>query len=175
MTSELILLFLYLGFIALRNAIDDPRRADRACAVLALVGVVNVPIIYFSVQVVEHAAPGRVGEPDRGAEDGGDHAHRHAGHGVRRVVLRDRRRAGARARRSSSSARRGASWVGDRRSCRRDERMSEFFAMGGYGFYVWGAYGVAALLIVVEIARACARAAAKRAPQRRADATETSR
>ena len=50
MTSELILLFLYLGFIALRSAIDDPRRADRACAVLALVGVVNVPIIYFSVK-----------------------------------------------------------------------------------------------------------------------------
>jgi len=48
--SELILLFLYLGVIALRNAIDDPRRADRACGVLALVGVVNVPIIYFSVK-----------------------------------------------------------------------------------------------------------------------------
>ncbi|HLX30239.1 MAG TPA: heme ABC transporter permease CcmC [Casimicrobiaceae bacterium] len=50
MTSTLILLFLYLGVIALRSAIDDPRRADRACAVLALVGAVNVPIIYFSVQ-----------------------------------------------------------------------------------------------------------------------------
>ena len=50
LTSELILLFLYLGFIALQAAIDDPRRADRAGAVLALVGVVNIPIIYFSVQ-----------------------------------------------------------------------------------------------------------------------------
>ena len=50
MTSELILLFLYLGVIALRSAIDDPRRADRACAVLTLVGAVNVPIIYFSVR-----------------------------------------------------------------------------------------------------------------------------
>ena len=49
MTSELILLFLYLGVIALRHAIDDPRRADRACAVLTLTGVVNIPIIYFSV------------------------------------------------------------------------------------------------------------------------------
>src|SRR5688572_24796141 len=48
--SELILLFLYLGFMALQSAIDDPRRADRAGAVLALVGVVNIPIIYFSVQ-----------------------------------------------------------------------------------------------------------------------------
>ena len=50
MTSTLILLFLYLGVIALRSSIDDVRRADRACALLALVGVVNVPIIYFSVK-----------------------------------------------------------------------------------------------------------------------------
>jgi len=50
LTSELILLFLYLGFMALQAAIDDPRRADRAGALLAIVGVVNVPIIYYSVQ-----------------------------------------------------------------------------------------------------------------------------
>ena len=50
LTSELVLFFLYLGYMALNAAIDDPRRADRASAVLALVGVVNVPIIYFSVK-----------------------------------------------------------------------------------------------------------------------------
>lgn len=50
LTSELILFFLYLGFIALHAAIEDPRRADRASSVISLVGVVNVPIIYFSVQ-----------------------------------------------------------------------------------------------------------------------------
>jgi len=50
LTSELILFFLYIGFIALQSAIDDPRRADKAGAVLAIVGVINVPIIYFSVQ-----------------------------------------------------------------------------------------------------------------------------
>jgi heme exporter protein C len=50
LTSELILLFLYIGFMSLHAAIDDLRRADRAAAVLALVGVVNVPIIYFSVK-----------------------------------------------------------------------------------------------------------------------------
>jgi heme exporter protein C len=50
LTSELILLFLYLGYMALRAAIDDPRRADKASAVLAIVGVVNIPIIYFSVR-----------------------------------------------------------------------------------------------------------------------------
>ena len=50
LTSTLILLFLYLGYIALRAAIDDPRRADRASGLLALVGAINVPIIYFSVK-----------------------------------------------------------------------------------------------------------------------------
>ncbi|MES2149433.1 MAG: heme ABC transporter permease CcmC [Pseudomonadota bacterium] len=50
LTSELILLFLYVGFMALQAAIDEPRRADKAGAILALVGVVNVPIIYFSVK-----------------------------------------------------------------------------------------------------------------------------
>ena len=50
LTSELILLFLYFGFIALHASIDDPRRADRAAALLAIVGSVNVPIIYFSVK-----------------------------------------------------------------------------------------------------------------------------
>jgi len=49
-TSTVILLFLYVGFISLQSAIEDPKRADRAGAVLALVGVVNIPIIYFSVE-----------------------------------------------------------------------------------------------------------------------------
>lgn len=50
LTSELILLFLFLGFMALQASIDDARRADKAGAILALVGIVNVPIIYFSVK-----------------------------------------------------------------------------------------------------------------------------
>jgi len=49
LTSELILLFLYLGYMGLRAAIDEPTRADRAGAVLAIVGVVNVPVIHYSV------------------------------------------------------------------------------------------------------------------------------
>jgi heme exporter protein C len=49
LTSELLLLFLYLGYIALRASIDDIGRADRASAVLAIVGVVNIPIIKYSV------------------------------------------------------------------------------------------------------------------------------
>jgi len=50
LTSELILFFLFLGYIFLRQAIPDIRQADRASAVLALVGVVNVPIIHYSVE-----------------------------------------------------------------------------------------------------------------------------
>ena len=50
LTSELVLLFLYIGFMALHASIDDVRRADRAAGLLALIGVVNVPIIYFSVK-----------------------------------------------------------------------------------------------------------------------------
>lgn len=49
-TSELILLFLYLGFIALRHSFDDVQTGDRAAGVLAMVGIVNVPIIHFSVE-----------------------------------------------------------------------------------------------------------------------------
>lgn len=50
LVSELLLLFLYLGYIALRAAFDDTDRADRTSAILAVVGVVNIPIIHFSVE-----------------------------------------------------------------------------------------------------------------------------
>lgn len=50
LTSELILLFLYFGFMALHASIDDSRRADKAAAILAVTGLVNIPIIYFSVK-----------------------------------------------------------------------------------------------------------------------------
>jgi heme exporter protein C len=49
LTSELILLFLYVGVMSLRSAFEDPARGDRAAALLAIVGVVNVPIIHYSV------------------------------------------------------------------------------------------------------------------------------
>ncbi len=50
LTAELILLFIYLGIIALGTAIEDRRTAARAVAVLTLVGVVNIPIIHYSVE-----------------------------------------------------------------------------------------------------------------------------
>jgi len=67
LTSELILFFLYLGVMALRASIDDPRRAARACAILALVGVVNIPIIHFSVEwwntLHQPASVSKLGKP----------------------------------------------------------------------------------------------------------------
>ncbi|MCZ6576063.1 MAG: heme ABC transporter permease [Acidiferrobacterales bacterium] len=67
LTSELILLFLYIGFMALQASIDEPRRAARAAAVLALVGVVNIPIIHFSVEwwntLHQPASVSKVGTP----------------------------------------------------------------------------------------------------------------
>ena len=50
LTSELVLLFIYLGIIGLYNAIDEPRKAARAACLLAIVGAVNLPIIHYSVE-----------------------------------------------------------------------------------------------------------------------------
>ena len=50
LTSELVLLFLYFGVIALYNAYDEPRKAAKAASLLSIVGAVNLPIIYFSVE-----------------------------------------------------------------------------------------------------------------------------
>jgi heme exporter protein C len=50
LTAELVLLFLYFGYMGLRAGIEDPQKADKASAVLAVVGVINVPIIKFSVE-----------------------------------------------------------------------------------------------------------------------------
>ncbi len=91
LTSELILLFLYLGFIALQAAIDDRRRADKAGAVLAIVGVINVPIIYFSVKwwnTLHQGASVSV----KGSTDGHDDAVGNADHGTGRLDVRYRGR-----------------------------------------------------------------------------------
>jgi len=50
LTSELLLLFLYFGYMALRGAMETPQSAARAAGILAVVGVVNIPIIHFSVE-----------------------------------------------------------------------------------------------------------------------------
>ena len=67
LTSELILLFLYIGVMSLRSAFEDPAHGDRAAALLCIVGVVNVPIIHFSVQwwksLHQGATIAKIGKP----------------------------------------------------------------------------------------------------------------
>jgi heme exporter protein C len=67
LTSELILLFLYVGVMSLRSAFDDPGRGDRAASLLAIVGVVNVPIIHYSVvwwnSLHQGATVAKIGKP----------------------------------------------------------------------------------------------------------------
>ena len=64
---EFILLLMYWATSRWSPDHRRPRRAAKAGAVLALVGAVNMPIIYFSVRLVEHAAPGRIDQPDQAA------------------------------------------------------------------------------------------------------------
>jgi heme exporter protein C len=68
LTSELVLLFLYFGYMGLRAAIEDPQKADKASAVLAVVGLVNVPIIRYSVDwwnsLHQPATTKLLGDPD---------------------------------------------------------------------------------------------------------------
>ena len=72
LTSELVLLFLYLGVIALNQSFQDPRTAARACGLLALVGVVNVPIVHYSVEWWNslHQGPtvSKIGKPSIAAD-----------------------------------------------------------------------------------------------------------
>lgn len=67
LTSELVLLFLYLGVVGLHQAFEDPRTAARACGLLAIVGVINVPIVHYSVEWWNslHQGPtvSRIGKP----------------------------------------------------------------------------------------------------------------
>lgn len=72
LTAELVLLFLYIGYMGLRAGIEDPGKADKASAVLAVVGIVNVPIIKFSVDwwnsLHQTATVMRLGKPTMNGE-----------------------------------------------------------------------------------------------------------
>lgn len=111
LTSQLILGFLYLGYLALTALTVDPHRGDRAGALVALVGAINVPIIYFSVSWWSTLHQGASVSLTR-AVHGGDHAGRHAVDGAGRVGLH-RRRCAARARVMVLEREWPAGWVRD--------------------------------------------------------------
>ena len=130
LTSELILLFLYLGVMALQAAIDDPRRGDRAGALLAIVGAINVPIIYFSVVWWNTLHQGASVSLSRAPS-------------MAKTML------------AGMLLMSLACWMYSiamslaRARCIMLE-PAEFFAMGGYAFYVWGSFLVFALAIAAE-------------------------
>src|SRR5439155_15190602 len=100
-------------------------------------------------QVVEHAAPGRVGQPHQGADDGGDDARGNDRHGARVLVLQHRSSAHARALHHARARTRKRVGGGVRRKTRMNwASWSDFFAMGGYALYVWGSYLVALALMI---------------------------
>ena len=161
LTSELILLFLYVGFLSLVSAIDDPRRADRAGALLAIVGSINVPIIYFSVKwwnTLHQGATISVTAAPKMASTMltamllmtlafWAYAFAVVFTRTRAIVLERDRHAGwvqasvlARHRPLQQAGNADMNW----------NSAAEFFAMGGYGLYVWGAYAVTLLCMAVE-------------------------
>ena len=105
--------------------------------------------------MVEHAAPGCDDQHDGGAEDGGDHAQRDAAHDdcvlglfvCRGLHAHPRDRAGARTAGAVGDRPGGAGSKGSEMNW---GSLSEFLAMGGYGLYVWGSYGVVLVLMVAE-------------------------
>ena len=151
LTSELILFFLYIGFIALQAAIDDPRRADKAGAILALVGVVNIPIIYFSVKwwntLHQGASVSLTRSPSMAQTMLWGMLIMALCFWMYSIAV-----ALMRARAIILERETHTEWV---KAARRGKAMNwgspaEFFAMGGYAFYVWGSFGVCALLMIVE-------------------------
>ncbi len=144
LTSFLLLLFLYLGYIALWNAIEDEVRAARVAAVLALVGAVNLPIIEFSVDwwttlhqgesILRAGGPQIAGRVPVAAAAERRRLHAAVLHPVDHPHT-DR----------DPGAPRPFAAAGGR-------RMSGFLAMGGYAAYVWPAYGATVVLLGAAVA-----------------------
>ncbi len=151
LTSELLLLFLYLGFMALHGAIEDKRRADRAAGLLAIVGVVNLPVIYFSV---------RLGHAEQTPQHGRAHAGGHGAHGAGRLGVLHRGGAGARA--AGAARARGAHRVGATLDGGGVMNASDWWELGGHGRYVWGALAMCAAVLVAEVALLVLRARLQR-------------
>ena len=165
LTSVLVLFFLYLGYIALVNAFDDPARGGRAGSVLAMVGVVNLPIIKFSVDwwntLHQPASVLRLGKPTIATSmlvpllvmalgfmllfvtllivRMGTEFNERKSRALRFGSLRARVPA-----RPRSEARRTRRGCGDRAMM---NALGTYFAMGGYGVYVWPAYALTATVL----------------------------
>ena len=162
LTAELVLLFLYLGYMGLRAGIEDPAKADKASAVLAVVGVVNVPIIKYSVEWWNSLHQTADRHADGQTQDGRRHVVAAAADVPRvRVVLR---------RHAADPAARGT--AAPRAQCELDPRgahVSEFFDMGGYGRYLWPSFALGFGIVILNVwcSRSIHCASAKQDARRR--------
>ncbi len=153
----LILLFLYFGVIALGNAIGDRDSAAKACAVLAIVGVVNIPIISTG-GMVELAAPDRQLQDHRKTgHAGGDVAAAAAGRAgfllflrCRAALYRMRLEVLKREARSSFRVKAEVQDTGGGQGMS-FASFSEFLAMGTHGLYVWSAYGISLAILALNV------------------------
>ena len=153
LTSELILLFLYLGFVALYASLPDKRAAWRAGAILLVVGFVNVPVVHYSVEwwssLHQPASVMRI----RQTGDAPDDARAAVGERDRRLAVFFSLRCLFSRRRRFCAPRRVA--IGRAPPPARPNRarveMMESIAialqMGGYGGYVWASYALAAAVV----------------------------
>ena len=157
LTSELVLLFLYIGYMSLHAAIDDVRRARPVRRPAGAGGRGQCAHYLFLGQMVEYAAPGRFGKFDQIPQHGHYHAAGHAGDGAGVLDVLHRRRAGTPAHHDTGTRtphRVGAARVGGGMNW---SGWSQFFAMGGYGLYVWGSFGMCAVVLILEMALVGAR------------------
>jgi heme exporter protein C len=151
-TSMLILLFLYLGVMALYEAYDNKAAAARACAVLALVGTVNIPIIYKSVDwwysLHQPASIKFTGEHDRS-----EHALSAAA--VHRVLLRCcspvRCLPTCESPFSTASGARAGCSAWRARAADVLRQLAAALTMDGHGAYVWSAYALSLLVLVYDV------------------------
>lgn len=145
LTSVLILFFLYLGYMGLRNAFDDPVKGSRAASILAIIGTINLPIIKFSVDwwntLHQPASVMRLGGPTIHPDMLWPLLIMAAGfkfYFLSVGIIRLRNQVAMRRLQTLSILSTSPSSLGAVRL----SSVTPFFAMGGYAFYVWPAYGV---------------------------------
>ena len=150
LTSELILLFLYLGVIGLYGAIDDKRVASKAVAILALVGVVNIPIIHYSVEWWNtlHQGPTvtKMDKPSIHVSMLIPLLLMALSFNVYYLIALIQR-----ARVELLQRERNSQWVKNYGIGEQTMSVQEFFAMGGYAFYVWTSYGLTLIVLLANI------------------------
>ncbi len=162
LTSVLILFFLYLGYMALRNAFDDPVKGGRAASLLAIIGTINLPIIKFSVDwwntLHQPASVLRLGGPTIHPDMLWPLLIMAAGfkfYFLSVGIIRLRNQVALRRLQTLSLLAANPSSFTPTTSMRLSS-VAPFFAMGGYALYVWPAYGMTFAVLTILFATSVA-------------------